>query len=99
MTMRTREETVVFRRPFVIAGLEEELPAGAYRVETDEELLEGLSFEAYRRVSSLIRLPPVAGGAGRERSALVVPQELDAALARDRAPEDRAGPRRKEGDQ
>lgn len=49
MTTRTSKRTVVFRRPFVLGGFDEVLPAGAYNVETDEELLEGISFPAYRR--------------------------------------------------
>ena len=31
---------MTFRRPFVLAESNEELPAGVYRVETDEELLQ-----------------------------------------------------------
>ena len=44
MTIRTSEKTVTFRNPFVIGGFDEVLPAGVYSVETDEELLEGISF-------------------------------------------------------
>jgi hypothetical protein len=52
MTTRTSNKTVTFRRPFVLGGFDEVLPAGAYCVETDEELLEGMSFPAYRRILS-----------------------------------------------
>ena len=47
MTMRTSRRTVTFARPFSLRGIETEQPAGTYAVETDEELLEGLSFPAY----------------------------------------------------
>lgn len=33
------------------------LPAGTYHVVTDEELIEGLSFPAYRRVATMIEVP------------------------------------------
>ncbi len=56
MTIRTSKKTVTFRRPFVLGGFDEVLPAGAYSVETDEELLEGISFPAYRRILTLIQL-------------------------------------------
>jgi hypothetical protein len=44
MTMRTSQETVTFRRPFSLSGLDQLQPAGSYTVETSEELLEGPSF-------------------------------------------------------
>jgi len=40
MTARTRAKTVTFLHPFVLEGIDEVLPAGDYRVETDEELIE-----------------------------------------------------------
>ena len=86
MTIRTSEKTVTFRRPFVIGAFEEVLPAGDYRVETDEELLEGISFPAYRRILTLIHLHAKPAHPGRTRTMTIDPNELDAALERDRAP-------------
>jgi hypothetical protein len=54
---RSRRETVIFRHPFRIKGIERLLPAGAYEVVTDEEMIEGLSFPCYRRVATLIMVP------------------------------------------
>ena len=54
MTIRTRRETVTFHHPFQIRGIDRLLPAGAYEVITDEEMIEGLSFPAYRRVATMI---------------------------------------------
>ena len=54
---RSRRETVTFRHPFRIKGIERQLPAGAYEVVTDEELIEGLSFPSFRRVATLIMVP------------------------------------------
>jgi len=54
---RSRRETITFRHPFRIKGIERELPAGPYEVVTDEELIEGLSFPCFRRVATLIMIP------------------------------------------
>jgi hypothetical protein len=48
---------VTFRHPFRIKGVERQLPAGAYGVVTDEELIEGLSFPSLRRVVTMIMVP------------------------------------------
>ena len=65
MTMRTTDKTVTFHRPFLLKGVDRELPPADYRVVTDEELIEGLSFAAYRRVSTVIFVPAPYGG-GRD---------------------------------
>ena len=57
MTIRSRRETVAFKHPFRIRGIERVLPAGAYEVITDEEKIEGLTFSAYRRVATMIVVP------------------------------------------
>jgi len=86
MTIRTSKKTVTFRKPFVLGGFDEVLPAGAYSVETDEELLEGVSFPAYRRKLTVIRLRAKSNNPGLTRSLTIDPNELDAALKRDQAP-------------
>lgn len=86
MTIRTSTKTVTFMRPFVLGGFDEELPAGAYRVETDEELLEGISFPAYRRILTLIHLHEKPGQRGLAETMTIDPNELDEALLRDRTP-------------
>jgi hypothetical protein len=57
MTMRSRRETITFQHPFRIKGIDRLLPAGAYEVITDEEMIEGLSFAAFRRVATMIMVP------------------------------------------
>lgn len=57
MTMRTRRETVTFNYPARIKGIERVLPAGAYEVVTDEEMIEGLSFPSFRRIATMIMVP------------------------------------------
>ena len=51
MTTRTTTKTVTFAHPFLLKGIDRILPAGDYRVVTDEELIEGVSLPVYRRVS------------------------------------------------
>jgi hypothetical protein len=57
MTMRTRRETVTFTHPTRIKGIDRVLPPGAYEVLTDDEMIEGLSFASFRRVSTMIMVP------------------------------------------
>ena len=85
MTIRTNKRAVTFKRPFVLLSFDQELPAGEYQVETDEELLEGISFPAYRRILTTIHLHPTPGRPGETQALTVDPNELDAALDRDRA--------------
>jgi fructose 1,6-bisphosphatase len=78
MTTRTSRKTVTFTRPFNLAGIGPQA-AGRYDVDTDEELIDDLSFLAWRRVSTVIHV--------RKDGALQVhridPAELDASLLRD----------------
>jgi hypothetical protein len=86
MTIRTSKKTVTFSKPFVLGGFDEVLPAGAYSVETDEELLEGISFPVYRRILTLIHLHAKPDHPGLTQTLTIDPNELDAALKRDQAP-------------
>jgi hypothetical protein len=85
MTVRTSRKTVTFTRPFSLSGIEVQ-PAGTYTVETDEELLPGVSFPAYRRIASLTFLRSRAGGAVVDEIVNVDPLELQAAQERDAGP-------------
>ena len=79
--MNTRNDTVSFSKPFLLKGVDRILPAGSYRVVTDEELIEGISFPAYRRVSTLIFVP---GGSGGSIEMITIdPLDLRMALDRD----------------
>ena len=57
MTTRTRNTLAVFHHPFELRGVDRTLPAGEYRVMTDEQLIEELSFPVYRRVLTVIFVP------------------------------------------
>jgi hypothetical protein len=66
MTTRTRRETVHFKHPFRIRGIDRLLPPGAYEVITDEEMTEGLSFASFRRVATMIMVPAAPRGSTME---------------------------------
>lgn len=79
-TTRTTVKTVTFTHPFTLRGMDEERPAGTYVVETDEDLIEPLSFAAFRRTATWIRLPPRPGGDGSMQVICIDPDELDKVL-------------------
>ena len=83
MTMRTTLKTVTFRWPFLLSAIGEVQAAGTYNVETNEELLQDVSFPAYRRIETLIFLPSRPGGARVERVVDIDPLELEAAQKND----------------
>src|SRR6266446_6362463 len=87
MTVRTTSKTVTFTHPFNLSGMDEVQPAGTYTVETDEELLQ-TSLPAYRRISTLMRLPARTTGTVLTQIVEVNPVELAAVLARDSQPEE-----------
>lgn len=82
--MRTKRSTLIFRRAFTLKGIERSLPAGAYELVTDEELIEELSFPVYRRVSSWI-LAPAQNSDTATEMIIIDPVELAAAHASDLA--------------
>jgi hypothetical protein len=85
MIARSLSETIVFSKPFLLKGVDRMLPAGDYRVVTDEELIEGLSFPVYRRVSTMIFVPATQGASAIEM-VTIDPLDLRGALDRDAAP-------------
>lgn len=83
MTIRTTSKTITFYHPFWLKGVDRELPPGDYRVTTEEELIEGLSFSAYHRVSTVIFVPAPSGSA--VEMVTIDPADLEAARERDTA--------------
>jgi hypothetical protein len=74
---------VTFAHPFSLPGVEGTVPAGTYRIDTDEEPIDGLSFLAWRRLATFIRIP--VRRSGTVESFLIDPKSLAAAVARDGA--------------
>ena len=72
-----------FLHPFSLAGIEEKLDAGTYIVETLEELIEGVSFVAYRRLSTTIETTGMGFGQAARQVVTIDPLDLEAALTID----------------
>jgi hypothetical protein len=79
MTHRTTRKTVTFTRPFSLAGIDGIQPAGAYDVDTEEELIDDISFLAYRLLTTVIHIRK----GGLIQIYPVDPVELEARLLRD----------------
>jgi hypothetical protein len=80
MTTRMTSKTVIFAQPFVVDEEDGEQPPGIYTVETEEELLETVSFPAYRRVSTVMHCH---SNSGITKYVSIDPDALAAAQARD----------------
>ena len=85
MTTRTTKATMTFHNPFFLNEVDEKLPAGDYVVTTDEEVIEGLSWMAYRRVATFISLPATSSRQLVTRLVKIDPTELEEALKIDSA--------------
>jgi len=62
MATRTSRKNVTFSNPFSLKGVGRILPAGNYKVITDEEMIEGLSFPVYRRIATMMLVPTTMSG-------------------------------------
>ena len=91
MSVCTTSSTISFSRPFVLTGIADEQPPGRYTVEIVEELLPHVSFPAYRRIATMMRLPPRVDSTERVRVVDLEPQELAALLAADAKAPDNKG--------
>jgi hypothetical protein len=70
--------------PFSLRNLKDIQPAGDYVVDTDHELIEGISRLAYRRVATLLTIPCISASQGFSQRVSVDQTDLDAALMKDR---------------
>lgn len=83
MTTRTTQTVVSFSSPFFLPGFDAPAPAGSYRVDQDEESIEGGDWSAWRRVATFIHLPGIGVRGSAHEMAPIDPADLDAALKRD----------------
>ena len=83
MTVRTSTKTVSFARPFLLKGVDRVLAAGQYKVVTDEELIEELSFPVYRRVATMIFVPADSQNSSSVEMVAIDPRNLKDAQDRD----------------
>ena len=78
MESRTTSKLVTFGSPFTLSGLEGIQPPGTYTVRTGEEMLDTLSFAAWRQTGTM-----VLHRDGGVEYAAIDPRELREALVRD----------------
>lgn len=78
MHQRFTSQSVTFRKPFVLRG--ELCPPGTYDFETEEELVEGSTFTAYRSVRMSVRI----ARPGFTEVLDVRPDDLARAMAKDK---------------
>ena len=83
MIIRTTNKTWSFARPFLLKGVDRVLPPGEYRVATDEELIQELSFPVYRRVATMIFVAAESQHASSVEMVSVDPIDLQEAKDRD----------------
>src|ERR1700739_3631731 len=83
MTTRTSSKAVTFAHPFLLKGVDRLLAPGDYRVATDEELIEQLSFPVYRRVATMIFVPGASGHVSSVEMVAIDPGDLQDAQERD----------------
>lgn len=83
MTIRTSSKTVTFCRSFRMDGVGRLLPPADYQVVTEEEMIESLSFLAYRLVSTAMVVPGEAGST--VEMVIIDPLDLQAAQDEDAA--------------
>lgn len=82
METRITTELVEFHRPFLLSHRSGPLPPGCYRVDTEEEMLDGLSFPAWRRTGMTITRHGLALGRLTQAHS-ITPAELATALTAD----------------
>ena len=83
MTNRTTSKILNFTRPFSLRGLAEVLPAGAYKVITEEMLPENVTYPTYQWVSTKMHLHTNSERTGDARMMDVDPRDLEVVHLRD----------------
>ena len=79
MTIRTTRAVASFKDPFSLRAIEGIQPSGDYNVYFEDELIQGLSRVAYRRVSTILQMPSISSP--QEESRLVSINETDLRVA------------------
>jgi hypothetical protein len=83
MTLRSSTLLVEFRHPFDVPGSREQLPPGRYEVLVEEELLEGLSFAAYKETAAYLMIYGKGHNSGPREMRPISSAYLNLALKRD----------------
>lgn len=83
MSGRIVETTVAFKHSFALGPYDMILPAGIYRLVTEEEEIASCSFPAYRRVVTLLFTPAVSVSTPMRHAIVIDAADLEAALEAD----------------
>ncbi len=73
---------MTFVHPFVLAGYADELPPGSYELFAEDEVMQSLSFTAYRRTATHLL---IKWDTGESELRPIDHRDLEMALAQDRA--------------
>lgn len=85
MLTRSTRSMVTFSNDFMIGDSQREFPPGTYEIVVEEELLQSLSFEAYRRTATYLIVKRRGSNAGQKTMHMTTQQDLEHAIACDRA--------------
>jgi hypothetical protein len=83
LTVRTTRAVASFKEPFLLRALEGMQPAGDYNVYYEDELIQGLSRVAYRRVSTILQTPSISSPQDQSRLVSISETDLEVALMKD----------------
>ena len=83
MALRSTRSTMAFPKPFILSGYSGQLPAGEYEILVEEEVIEGLSFVAYRRTAVFLTIQGKDGQAGWTELRPITWTDLETALGQD----------------
>ncbi len=85
MLTRSTRSMVTFSNDFMIGDSQWELPPGTYEILVEEELLQGISFEAYRRTATYLMVRGRRSNTGQTTMQLTTKEDLEHAIACDQA--------------
>lgn len=80
MASRKTQTIVRFSNAFLLRDFDKPQAAGDYRVDHDEESIEGVSWLAWRRVGSFIHLPGIGVQSPTHQMVPISPADLGAAF-------------------
>ena len=83
LTIRTTRAVASFRESFSLRDIEGDQPPGDYNVFFDDELIQGLSRAAYRRVSTILQTPSISSPQEQSRLVSISATDLEVALMKD----------------
>jgi hypothetical protein len=76
-TKRVATQFITILAPFKLKAMEQEWPPGVYEITTTEEPIGDFMYEAYRRISTTIYLPPRSADYGIGKIVETDPAELE----------------------